>query len=160
VHWHVKFEEIDYELILPLFWAGLREQDFPYQFIAREGSRALMEGTTAETLASVVPRLIEPFRTNMATRVPNVVVSSLKCMQYLLQRGTYDVGKALYPHFPHILQMFNVFHSWRQNLGDKIDYSQKDKQDIGELVSRWLGPLTQHSGDLVDYGLPLHCLHV
>ena len=55
---------------------------------------------------------------------------------HLLERGTYEVGKALFPHFPVILQMFNVFHSWRQNLGDKIDYKQKDNEDIGDLVSQ------------------------
>jgi hypothetical protein len=67
--------------------------------------------------------------------VPDVVVESLKCMQDLLEHGRYDVGKALFPFYGQILSMFNVFHSWRQNLGDHIDYNQKSKVDIGDLVS-------------------------
>jgi hypothetical protein len=120
---------------MPLFWHGLREQEFPYQFLARQGTKALIEGSTPENLVLIVPRLIEPFRTNLYTRVPDVVVESLKCMQDLLLHGGYEVGAALFPFYGQILSMFNVFHSWRQNLGDHIDYKQQSKVDIGDLVS-------------------------
>jgi hypothetical protein len=38
VLWQIPFEEVDYEHVMPLFWHGLREQEFPYQFLARQVS--------------------------------------------------------------------------------------------------------------------------
>ena len=34
--WTTPFELVDYEFYLPLFMEGLREQEFPYQFLARQ----------------------------------------------------------------------------------------------------------------------------
>ena len=56
------------------------------------------------------------------------------------------VGKALVPFYPQLLSMFNLFRSWRQNLGDGIDYKQVRNEDLGDLVRDTLEMMERTGG--------------
>ena len=44
------------------------------------------------------------------------------------------IGEALVPYYRQILPVLNLFKIKNQNLGDKIDYSQRKGQNLGDLI--------------------------
>jgi hypothetical protein len=58
----------------------------------------------------------------------------LKVIQNLLQSGEM-IGEALVPYYRQILPIFNLFKNFNFNLGDKIDYSQRKKKNLSDLIN-------------------------
>jgi len=48
------------------------------------------------------------------------------------------IGEALVPYYRQILPIFNIFKNFNFNLGDKIDYSQRKKKNLGDLINQTL----------------------
>ena len=106
-----------------------------------------------------VGNIVGPVRTNLATRAPDVVIGTLKCLQDILNSNK-GVGTALSPFYKQILPMFNLYKNWRQNLGDGIDYSQKKNEDIGDLIRETLELMERKGGDdaylLIKFSVPTY----
>jgi len=61
VQWKVNFDKLDYHHYLPIFFDGIREQQEPYKFLARQGTYDLLAKGGAKIL-SVIPQLIIPVK--------------------------------------------------------------------------------------------------
>lgn len=61
VQWKVNFDKLDYHHYLPIFFDGIREQQEPYKFLARQGTYDLLAKGGAKIL-SVIPQLIIPIK--------------------------------------------------------------------------------------------------
>ena len=146
VEWTTPLEELNMDKYLPIFFDGMRELEFPYQFMAKRGVEEIVTylRPKPEVLVRCVPRLVAPIRTNLFTRVPSVVCTTLGCVQAILRAK--GVGKALVPFYPQLLSMCNLFKSWRQNLGDGIDYKQVRNEDLGDLVRETLEMMERTGG--------------
>jgi hypothetical protein len=57
------------------------------------------------------------------------------------------VGEALVPYYRQILPIFNLYKNWNKNIGDGIDYAQKNYDCLGELVADTLSLFEQKGGD-------------
>jgi hypothetical protein len=68
------------------------------------------------------------------TRHPEVICILLKVIQNLLQSGEM-IGEALVPYYRQILPIFNLFKNFNIKLGDKIDYSQRKKKNLSDLIN-------------------------
>jgi len=44
------------------------------------------------------------------------------------------IGEALVPYYRQILPIFNIYKNFNANLGDKIDYNQRKKINISDLI--------------------------
>ncbi|XP_066034753.1 parkin coregulated gene protein isoform X3 [Chamaea fasciata] len=64
IAWKVEIENLDYHYFLPLFFDGLCETEFPYEFFARQGVHDLLEHGGNKILP-VVPQLIIPIKINL-----------------------------------------------------------------------------------------------
>lgn len=64
--WKVDIDQLDFHHYLPLFFDGLRELEYPYSFIARQGVEDLLRRGGAKILP-VVPQLIIPIKSNCMT---------------------------------------------------------------------------------------------
>lgn len=75
--WTTPFDAVDYGFYLPLFFEGLREQEFPYQFLARQGMVELVNAAKGKPgrILPFVGNIVGPIRTNMSTRVPGIKIS-------------------------------------------------------------------------------------
>lgn len=161
VVWTTPFDAVDYNFYLPLFFEGLREQQFPYQFLARQGMVELVNAAKGKPnrILPFVGNIVGPIRKNMSTRVPDVVIETLKCLQDILLSNK-GVGAALSPYYKQLLPMFNLFKNWRQNLGDRIDYSQKKNEDIGDLIRDTLELMERKGGEdaylAIKYAVPTY----
>lgn len=58
----------------------------------------------------------------------------MKVIQKLVLSGDM-IGEALVPYYRQILPIFNLFRNCNQNIGDKIEYSQRKRLNLGDLVS-------------------------
>jgi len=77
--------------------------------------------------------LIIPIKTALNTRDPEIIAIALKILQAL---GTFSdtIGEALVPYYRQILPIMNLFKIKNMNLGDKIDYSQRKGNNLGDLI--------------------------
>jgi len=145
IAWKVDIEKLDYHHYLPIFFDGLREKEDPYRFLSVQGTYDMLEKGGAKILP-VVPQLIIPIKTALNTRDPEIIATMLKVLQSLVMSGEM-IGEALVPYYRQILPVFNIFKGRNLNIGDQIDYSQRKRRNIGDLVSETLEIMEMHGGD-------------
>jgi len=145
IAWKVDIEKLDYHHYLPIFFDGLREKEDPYRFLAVEGCHNMLDKGGSKILP-VVPQLIIPIKTGLNTRDGEVIATLLKLLQKLVLSGEM-IGEALVPYYRQILPVFNLFKSSGKNLGDKIDYGQRLRNNLGELIDETLEIFEIHGGE-------------
>mmetsp|Transcript_35636 Transcript_35636/g.81685 ORF Transcript_35636/g.81685 Transcript_35636/m.81685 type:complete len:306 (+) Transcript_35636:99-1016(+) len=145
VLWKVDVEKLDFHHYLPIFFDGLREKEDPYRFLAVEGSLNLMEKGGSKILP-VVPQLIIPIKTALNTRDVEVIGTVMKVLQKLVTSGEM-IGEALVPYYRQILPVFNMYKSCTKNLGDEMDYGQRKRLNLGELIEETLEMFEQNGGE-------------
>merc|ERR1711879_222197 len=82
----------------------------------------------------------------MGTRDPEVMVTTLKVLQALVLSAEM-VGEALVPYYRQILPIFNIFKNNTKSTFDKIDYAQRKRADMGQLIEETLEILETHGGE-------------
>lgn len=145
IQWKVDIEKLDYHHYLPIFFDGLREKEEPYRFLAVEGVFNMLEHGGSKILP-VIPQLIIPIKTALNTRDPSVICIVLKVLQQLVVSGEM-IGEALVPYYRQILPVLNIFKNKNINVGDSIVYSQRKRQNIGDLIQETLELLEIHGGE-------------
>jgi len=61
------------------------------------------------------------------------------------------IGEALVPYYRQILPIFNLCKSKKLNIGDKIDYGQRKKINIGDLIQETLEFFEQTGGEVIIF---------
>eukprot|EP00933_Yihiella_yeosuensis_P024832 TRINITY_DN19258_c1_g1_i1.p1 TRINITY_DN19258_c1_g1~~TRINITY_DN19258_c1_g1_i1.p1 ORF type:complete len:369 (-),score=71.07 TRINITY_DN19258_c1_g1_i1:194-1189(-) len=145
IAWKVDVEKLDYHHYLPIFFDGLREKEEPYRFLSVEGVYNLLEKGGSKILP-VVPQLIIPMKKALNTRDPEIMVTTLKVIQTLVLSAEM-VGEALVPYYRQILPVFNIFKQHTPSTFDKMDYSQRKRQDLGMLIDETLEIFETHGGE-------------
>jgi len=145
IAWKVDIEKLDYHHYLPIFFDGLREKEDPYRFVAVEGAHNMLDKGGSKILP-VVPQLIIPIKTALNTRDKEVIATLLKVLQKLVLSGEM-IGEALVPYYRQILPVFNLFKASGVNIGDKIDYGQRLRSNLGELIDETLEIFEIHGGE-------------
>lgn len=143
--WKVPVDQLDYHHYLPIFFDGLREKSDPYRFLAIQGVFDMLEHGGNKVLP-VIPQLIIPIKTALNTRDADIICVILKILQKLVTCADM-IGEALVPYYRQILPVFNIFKQKNANYGDKIDYSQRKRQNIGELIQETLELLETTGGE-------------
>jgi hypothetical protein len=145
IQWKVDIQKLDYHHYLPIFFDGLREKEEPYRFLAVQGCLDLLEHGGNKNLP-VVPQLIIPIKTALNTRDPDIICTVLKVLQSLVTSGEM-VGEALVPYYRQILPVMNLFKNKNMNMGDGIEYSQRSRNNMGDLIDETLQLLEMHGGE-------------
>lgn len=94
----------------------------------------------------VIPQLIIPIKTALNTRDSEIISICLKILQALVTCSD-TIGEALVPYYRQILPVMNLFKIKNQNLGDKIDYSQRKAANLGDLIQQTLEMFEIHGGE-------------
>jgi len=145
IAWKVDIEKLDYHHYLPIFFDGLREKEDPYRFLAVEGTHNMLDKGGSKILP-VVPQLIIPIKTALNSRDSEVIATVLKVLEKLVLAGEM-IGEALVPYYRQILPVFNLFKNSAKNIGDSIDYGQRKRMNLGELIDETLEIFEQHGGE-------------
>lgn len=150
--WKVEIQKLDFHHYLPIFFDGLREVELPYAFVGEQGVLDMLEAGAHKVLP-VIPQLIIPIKTALNTRDKEVIVKTLKILQALVNcdqnvpGASGLIGQALVPYYRQILPVLNIFINNVENLGDGIDYGQRKRSNLGELISETLEQLEIHGGE-------------
>merc|ERR1719248_305687 len=145
IAWKVDIEKLDYHHYLPIFFDGLREREDPYRFLAVQGVYDMLDKGGSKILP-VVPQLIIPIKTALNTRSPEIICTVIKVLISLVLSAEM-VGEALVPYYRQILPVFNIFKSSTNNTGDAIDYGQRKRLNLGELIEETLQIFEVHGGE-------------
>jgi len=145
IGWKVEVTMLDFHHYLPMFFEGLRELDEPYKFIADKALDDLLDKCPHKVLP-VLPQLIIPIKLALNTKIPEVIVTTLKKLQKLVKCGS-AVAEALVPYYRQILPIFNVFKNKRINLGDQIYYGQQRNENISDLIQETLELFETYGGE-------------
>jgi len=94
----------------------------------------------------VIPQLIIPIKTALNTRDPEIIGITLKILQALVTCSD-TIGEALVPYYRQILPIMNLFKTKNLNMGDKIDYSQRKGNNLGDLIQQTLELFEMHGGE-------------
>merc|ERR1739848_340331 len=94
----------------------------------------------------VVPQLIIPLKVALNSRDEEIVATVLKILQTLVLSGEM-IGEALVPYYRQILPVFNIFKNKRLNCGHNIDYAQRKRTNLGDLIDETLEILEIHGGE-------------
>lgn len=150
--WKVEIQKLDFHHYLPIFFDGLREQEVPCDFIAEQGVLDMLEAGAHKVLP-VIPQLIIPIKTALNTRQKLVIVKMLKILQALVNcdvavaGGAGLIGQALVPYYRQILPVLNIFINNNDNIADSIDYGQRKRMNLGDLITETLEQLELHGGE-------------
>jgi len=145
IGWKITPEQLDYHHYLPIFFDGLREKIDPYRFLAIMGTYEMLERGGSKILP-VIPQLIIPVKTALNTRDPDIIQVTLKVLQRLVTSADM-IGEALVPYYRQLLPIMNLYKMKNSNLGDKIDYAQRKKINLGDLVQETLELFEQTGGE-------------
>lgn len=145
IDWKVDIEKLDYHHYLPIFFDGLREREEPYKFLSTQGCFDLLEKGGSKILPTI-PQLIIPIKTALNTRDPDIIVCMLKVLQQLVVSGEL-IGEALVPYYRQILPVFNLFKAKNHNSGDQIEYGQRKRAVLGDLIEETLQLFEIHGGE-------------
>lgn len=145
IAWKVDIGKLDYHHYLPIFFDGIREKEDPYRFLAVQGVYDMLTAGGGKVLP-VVPQLIIPIKTALNTRDPEVISTTLKVLQTLVLAGEM-IGEALVPYYRQILPIFNIFKTKNLNCGDAIDYGQRKRLNLGDLIEETLEIFETHGGE-------------
>jgi len=158
IAWKVDIEKLDYHHYLPIFFDGLREKEDPYRFLAVQGVYDMLDKGGTKVLP-VVPQLIIPMKTALNTRDSEIIATMLKVLQSLVLSGEM-IGEALVPYYRQILPVFNIFKNKNLNIGDAIDYSQRKRMNLGDLIEETLEIFEIHGGEdafiNIKYMIPVY----
>ncbi|XP_033124953.1 parkin coregulated gene protein homolog [Anneissia japonica] len=162
IAWKVEIEKLDYHHYLPMFFDGLCETKHPWDFFSRQGVHDMLEHGGNKILP-VIPQLIIPIKQALQMRNPDVICTTLKVLQHLVVSAEV-VGEALVPYYRQILPVLNIFKNANLNCGDRIDYSQQRRTNIGDLIQETLEAFERHGGDdafiNIKYMVPTYESHV
>ncbi|NXD51894.1 PACRG protein, partial [Corvus moneduloides] len=145
IAWKAEIENLDYHYFLPLFFDGLRETEFPYEFFARQGVHDMLEHGGNKILP-VVPQLIIPIKDALNLRNRQILCTTLKVLQHLVVSAEM-VGEALVPYYRQILPVLSIFKNMNVNLGDGIEYSQQKRENVGVLIQETLELFERYGGE-------------
>ncbi|KAM6405501.1 parkin coregulated gene protein isoform 3-T4 [Pluvialis apricaria] len=151
INWKVEIEKLDYHYYLPLFFDGLCEMTFPYDFFARQGIHDMLEHGGNKILP-VIPELIIPIKNALSLRNRQVICVTLKVLQHLVVSADM-VGEALVPYYRQILPVLNIFKNMNVNSGDGIDYSQQKRENIGDLIQETLEAFERCGGETASINI-------
>jgi len=143
--WKVDIEKLDFFFYLPIFCSGLREKEDPYRFLSVQGCYDMIE-KGHHKLLPVIPQLIIPIKKALNTRDTEIIKTVLKVLQVLVLANEM-VGESLVPYYRQLLPILNLYKNHNRNYGDKMDFAQRKRTSIGELVNETLELFEQYGGE-------------
>mmetsp|Transcript_22663 Transcript_22663/g.57913 ORF Transcript_22663/g.57913 Transcript_22663/m.57913 type:complete len:309 (-) Transcript_22663:13-939(-) len=145
IEWKVEPDKLDYLHYLPIFFDGIMEKQDPFATLAECGVYDMLKVGRHQVL-KCIPSLIMPIKRSLDSRDGEIMAKMLCVLQQLV-KSDEGVGEALVPYYRQLLPCFNLYKSANHNLGDKIYYAQRKRQNMGDLIEETLAILERHGGE-------------
>eukprot|EP00930_Biecheleria_cincta_P023715 TRINITY_DN1707_c1_g1_i1.p1 TRINITY_DN1707_c1_g1~~TRINITY_DN1707_c1_g1_i1.p1 ORF type:complete len:304 (-),score=52.49 TRINITY_DN1707_c1_g1_i1:19-903(-) len=149
VEWKVEPDRLDYVYLLPIFFDGLMEKENPYAILAYGGLQDMLNaarGKDPSLICPAVPSCILPLKRALKTKDHPTMCKAIYMLQLML-RCDARVGELLVPYYRQLLPVFNLYCQRNKNLGDGIEYSQRKRENLGDLIQETLQLLERTGGE-------------
>merc|ERR1712139_722214 len=103
-------------------------------------------GPGGSKILPVIPQLIIPLKTALNTRDHGIMCTTLKVLEAIVMSGDM-IGEALVPYYRQLLPVFNIFKNSNVNIGDTMEYGQRKRMNIGDLINHTLELFEQRGGE-------------
>eukprot|EP00933_Yihiella_yeosuensis_P038855 TRINITY_DN32793_c0_g1_i1.p1 TRINITY_DN32793_c0_g1~~TRINITY_DN32793_c0_g1_i1.p1 ORF type:complete len:129 (-),score=16.14 TRINITY_DN32793_c0_g1_i1:2-388(-) len=103
-------------------------------------------GKEPSLIAPAIPSVIMPIKRALNTKDQWTMCRAINMLQLMI-RCDPRVGELLVPYYRQILPMFNLFRANNLNLGDGIEYGQRKRENMGDMVSETLELLERTGGE-------------
>jgi len=123
----------------------LEKKTDPYRFLAIQGTFDLLNNVK-DNVVKVIPQLILPLKAALNTRDAEIIAVALKVISRLVTSSDL-AGEALVPYYRQLLPIFNLYKNFNSNIGDHIDYGQRKKKNLGDLIQECLEIMELNGGD-------------
>lgn len=159
--WACPLENLDYEYYLPIFFDGLQVKETTVKFIARQGIEDMLYASRGNPgrVLPVIPKLARPLRNALAKFDIDIMLGTLKTLEQLLTCNE-EVGEVLMPYGKQFLAPLSFFMDKRKNIGDKIDYGQRNGDDVGEEITKVLELMETRGGPnalrSIQFSIPVY----
>ena len=159
LRWSGPIEALDLEYYIPIFVDGIRINTDPCKFMARQGSKELIDATIGKPnlLLPVMQDICKGIRWAMSTQIDDNLRAALSLLRQMLKLHPVVIGKALIPFYKIFLPVLNLNIERFSDIGDSIDYKE---QDIGPMVCEVLEMLETTGGDnayaQIKFNVPLY----
>jgi len=144
IEWKIEPGKLDLVHHLPIFLDGLLEKAAPYDFLAQAGLHQLIEAGKGNLL-DAIPGCIQPLKRCLSTKDPPTICKALNSLQEMI-RADSRIGIFLVPYYRQLLPVCRLFRAANLNLGDGIEYSQRKRNNLGDLIYETLELLEQTGG--------------
>lgn len=146
LRWTQDIGTLDYSKYFPLFVEGMREPSQPFNFLAREGAFQLLAfgAQHPDKVIDCLPSALSALRTLLDTRESEHIRDALLVLQQLAKIP--GLGVLLVPYYRQLLPVLNLFKNKRRNMGDSMDFKQKTRRDVSEMILDTLELLEQTGG--------------
>ncbi|KAL7025089.1 hypothetical protein ACKWTF_013333 [Chironomus riparius] len=143
ISWKVdSLRDLDYSYYLPIFFDGLCEAAFPYNFIARYAIHDLLNAASDKILP-VIPKLIIPIKNALNTKNCDIIMATLRIIHHMCICDPC-VAEALVPFYRQLLPTFNLFRDFNSKLSGGIDYDRSGR--VGDVIDETLSVLEAYGG--------------
>ena len=88
------------------------------------------------------------YKVALNTRDDDIIAIILKVLQKLVRSGEM-IGEALVPYYRQILPIFNIYKNKNLIIGDKIEYGQRKKNVLGDLIQETLELFELTGGEVI-----------
>jgi hypothetical protein len=151
IEWTCPLANVNIYRLLPLLFEGLREVEPPFNTLANQGiiQCCKVAHLYHKSLAQAVPGVIHDIRRALATRQKRVITQTLLRMQDMM-RVDKQAGVAFMGYYRQLFVIFNLFITNRRNIGDDIEYGQRNHVDVGALVLQTLEMLEHCAGPVAS----------
>ncbi|XP_072027364.1 PACRG-like protein [Amphiura filiformis] len=100
LQWQTNPDDIPFDPVLITLAEGLKEYKHPYQFVAQQGFKELLEVQDAEAKATaILPKIITPLRAALGSPNDTVFLGAMDALVHL----SIAVGPQLNPHLKSVL---------------------------------------------------------
>lgn len=151
--WDVPAEAIDFQLHLPVFFDGLREEEQPLPFLATQGITDMLAMAPGK-VAEVVPSIVLSVRRALNTRRPDVMRRTIVALTQLALADTGaragpegpKIAPAMLPYFRQLLPVLNIFAQRFMSKKMGIDDEKRGERKVEDLIQELLRALEEHAG--------------
>ena len=137
--WACPLDSLDYEYYLPIFFDGIRVKTKPCSFLARQGIEDLLFAAKGkpEVIIPCLKNLARPLKQALLLYDTDILLAVLKALRQIVEVDD-SMAEHLLQYSKIFLSPLALFLDKNKNLGDRMDYAQLSRVDIGEEVGHFL----------------------
>eukprot|EP00002_Diphylleia_rotans_P011080 TRINITY_DN2197_c0_g2_i5.p1 TRINITY_DN2197_c0_g2~~TRINITY_DN2197_c0_g2_i5.p1 ORF type:complete len:392 (+),score=74.21 TRINITY_DN2197_c0_g2_i5:48-1223(+) len=145
IAWAAEWNELNFELLIPIFVAGILEQEDPISFIARQGAVELIHHAALEEVVPLIPTLFPSILSALDTKHPQTMAWGLHLFNLLSAKDKL-VADALVPYYRYLLPTIRMYIDRYIPVDETHEAKRRKFLNFNEVLMQTLRIMEQYGG--------------